>query len=189
MQAIRLKPRSAVYWSCLAQCVYIQARYHSDDQHMFTLALEYLKIAISLKPNDHLLWNALGVVAAHPGKAKFLIYQRKSLICCIVLNESGFAQHCFFKSLQLQRSAIGYTNLGFLYYRYENIQLANKAFSNAQQTDPMYSLAWIGQVSYFSFIYSDLNKETIFSRHLSRKKLIIMNRLISIVIVLIFLIM
>jgi tetratricopeptide (TPR) repeat protein len=128
MQAIHLKPRSAVYWSCLAQCVYIQARYNSNDQRMFTLALEYLKIAISLKPNDHLLWNALGVVAAHP-----------------VLNESGFAQHCFFKSLQLQRTAVGYTNLGFLYYRHENMQLANKAFSNAQQTDPMYSLAWIGQ--------------------------------------------
>jgi Tfp pilus assembly protein PilF len=66
----------------------------------------------------------------------------------VVLNQSGFAQHCFFKSLQFQRSAIVYTNLGFLYYRYENIQLANKAFSNAQQTDPMYSLAWIGQVKY-----------------------------------------
>jgi cytochrome c-type biogenesis protein CcmH/NrfG len=68
MQSIRLKPRSPVYWSSLAQCVYIQARYHSDDQRMFTLALEYLKIAISLKPNDYLIWNALGVVAAHPGR-------------------------------------------------------------------------------------------------------------------------
>ncbi|CAF0802751.1 unnamed protein product [Rotaria sordida] len=128
MKAIHLKSRSAVYWSCLAQCVYIQARYNSDDQRMLMLALEYMKVAISLKPNDHLLWNALGVVAAHPA-----------------LNESGFAQHCFFKSLQLQRSAIVYTNLGFLYYRHENIELANKAFSKAQQTDPMYSLAWIGQ--------------------------------------------
>ena len=68
MQAIQLKPRSAVYWSCLAQCVYIQARHNSDDQRMFTLAFEYLKIAISLKSTDHLLWNALGVVAAHPGR-------------------------------------------------------------------------------------------------------------------------
>ncbi|CAF4366722.1 unnamed protein product, partial [Adineta steineri] len=32
MQAIRLKSRSSVYWSCLAQCVYIQARYHSNDE-------------------------------------------------------------------------------------------------------------------------------------------------------------
>jgi hypothetical protein len=61
----------------------------------------------------------------------------------IVLNESVFAQHCFFKSFQLQRSVIVYTNL---YYHYENIQLANKAFSNVQQTDLLYSLAWIGQV-------------------------------------------
>jgi len=107
--------------------------------------------------------------------------------CVIVLNEPAFAQHCFFKSLQLQRSAIVYTNLGFLYYRYENIQLANKAFSNAQQTDPMYSLAWIGQVKHrFCFVYSDRNK--IFFRHLLLKKLNTMNQLISIVIVLIFLI-
>ncbi|CAF2532518.1 unnamed protein product [Rotaria sp. Silwood2] len=128
MQAIHLKSRSAVYWSCLAQCVYIQARYNSDDQRLLMLALEYIKVAISLKPNDHLLWNTLGVVAAHPA-----------------FNESGFAQHCFFKSLQLQRTATVYTNLGFLYYRHDNIQLANNAFSKAQQTDPMYSLAWIGQ--------------------------------------------
>ncbi len=80
------------------------------------------------------------------------------------MNESGFAQHCFFKSLQLQRTAVGYTNLGFLYYRHENMQLANKAFSNAQQTDPMYSLAWIGQVKYFfsSVLLIELKK---YSRH------------------------
>ncbi|CAF2759659.1 unnamed protein product [Rotaria sp. Silwood2] len=68
MQAIHLKSRSAVYWSCLAQCVYIQARYNSDDQRLLMLALEYIKVAISLKPNDHLLWNTLGVVAAHPAR-------------------------------------------------------------------------------------------------------------------------
>ena len=67
MQAIRLKPRSAVYWSCLAQCAYIQARYNSHKDHMLMTALEYMKVAVSLKPNDHLLWNALGVVAAHSG--------------------------------------------------------------------------------------------------------------------------
>lgn len=68
------------------------------------------------------------------------------------MKESGFAQHCFFKSLQLQRTSVAYTNLGFLYYRHENIDLANKAFSKAQQTDPTYSLAWIGQVKY-SFVF------------------------------------
>ena len=68
------------------------------------------------------------------------------LIISLELNESGLAQHCFLKSLQLQRSALAYTNLGFLYYRHDNLQCANAAFSNAQQTDPVYSLAWIGQV-------------------------------------------
>jgi len=84
MQAIRLKPRSPVYWSCLAQCIYIQARYNSDDQRMFTLALEYMKIAISLKPNDYLLWNTAGVVAAHPGKSEFCFNESKKV--CQLLN-------------------------------------------------------------------------------------------------------
>lgn len=78
MQAIRLKPRSAVYWSCLAQCLYIQARYNADDRSMLVSALEYLRIAVSLKPTDHLLWNALGVVAAHPGRLKHISNGRKS---------------------------------------------------------------------------------------------------------------
>ena len=68
MQAIRLKPRSPVYWSCLAQSTYIQAFYHSDRPRTMKLAFEYMKVAISLKPKDHLLWNALGVIAARPGK-------------------------------------------------------------------------------------------------------------------------
>jgi hypothetical protein len=71
MQAIRLKSRSSVYWSSLAQCVYIQARHNADDQRMFTQALEYMKVAISLKPTNYLLWNALGAIAAHPGKFQF----------------------------------------------------------------------------------------------------------------------
>ena len=70
----------------------------------------------------------------------------------IGLNESGLAQHCFLKSLKLQRSAMAYTNLGLLYYRHHNLDMANKAFSNAQQTDPTYSLAWLGQVSFSALL-------------------------------------
>ena len=68
MQAIRLKPRSSAYWSSLAQCMYIQARLKSDDLALLNLALEYMKVAITLKPTDHLLWNSLGVITAHPSK-------------------------------------------------------------------------------------------------------------------------
>ena len=162
MQAIRLKPHSTVYWSCLAQCLYIQAANNNDNQRMLKSALEYLRVAVSLKPTDHLLWNALGVVAAHPGRLKTLEHLKRIWICWIGLNESGFAQHCFFKSLQFQRTAVVYTNLGFLYYRYDNIEMANKAFSNAQQTDPMYSLAWIGQVEQLFLSVIQTWMETIF---------------------------
>lgn len=69
MQSIRLKRRSPIYWSCLAQCVYIQGRYKREENRpLFTRAFEYMKIAISLRPTDHSLWNALGVIAAHPGR-------------------------------------------------------------------------------------------------------------------------
>lgn len=68
MQAIRLKSRSPVYWSCLAQCLYLQARYKSNDQNLIKQALHYMKIALSLKPKNHLLWNVLGVIAADPSK-------------------------------------------------------------------------------------------------------------------------
>lgn len=37
---------------------------------MLTYSLDYMKVALSLKPNDYLLWNALGVIAAHPSKMK-----------------------------------------------------------------------------------------------------------------------
>jgi hypothetical protein len=67
MQAIRLKPRSPVHWSCLAQCLYVKARYQLNDTRLLTRALDYMKVAISLKSTDHLLWNAMGVIAAHPG--------------------------------------------------------------------------------------------------------------------------
>lgn len=146
MQAIRLKPRSSLYWSCLAQAVYLQARYQSDDQLLLKQALDYMKVALSLKPKDPLLWNALGVIAAHPSERDREKSQCSSHGYVSGMKEAALAQHCFFKSLQLQRSAIAYTNLGFLYYRYDNLQTANKAFSSAQQTDPMYPLAWLGQV-------------------------------------------
>ena len=78
LQAIRLKPRSPIYWSCLAQCVYIQGRYKPEENRpLFTRAFEYMKIAISLRPTDHSLWNALGVIAAHPGKWIRLRLNRK----------------------------------------------------------------------------------------------------------------
>ena len=71
MQAIRLKSRSPVYWSCLAQCLYLQSRYKSDDPRLLKQALDYMKVALSLKPKDHLLWNALGVIAAHPSNERW----------------------------------------------------------------------------------------------------------------------
>ena len=85
MQAIRLKPRSPVYWSCLAQSVYLQARCKAEDESLLTLAFKYLKVAISLRPKDYVLWNALGVVAAHPSRIQINIRLKdKSIVIFIV---------------------------------------------------------------------------------------------------------
>ncbi|KAF5351978.1 hypothetical protein D9756_007386 [Leucocoprinus leucothites] len=43
------------------------------------------------------------------------------------------------------KNVVTWTNLGFLYYHHEDLELANEAFFRAQITDPDYSLAWLGQ--------------------------------------------
>ena len=49
------------------------------------------------------------------------------------------------KSIELQSNAMAWSNLGILYFNQGRIDLANKAFKEAQNQDPTYIQAWIGQ--------------------------------------------
>ncbi|KAL6085656.1 hypothetical protein STEG23_008997, partial [Scotinomys teguina] len=65
-----------------------------------------LKKAVRLDSNNHLYWNALGVVACYRG-----------------IRNYALAQHCFIKSIQAEQiNAAAWTNLGVLYLATENIE-------------------------------------------------------------------
>lgn len=88
-----------------------------------------LKKAVRLDSNNHLYWNALGVVSCYSGIGNYAL-----------------AQHCFIKSIQSEQiNAVAWTNLGVLYLANEKIEQAHEAFKMAQSLDPSYLICWIGQ--------------------------------------------
>lgn len=67
--------------------------------------------------------------------------------CVLEPKNYALAQHAFIKSIELeQNNAIAWCNLATLYLHLDKVQLANKAFSQAQRSDPNYVNSWIGQV-------------------------------------------
>lgn len=100
-----------------------------DLAELLEKSLHCLKKAVRLDSNNHLHWNALGVVACYRGVGNYAL-----------------AQHCFIKSIQAEQiNAAAWTNLGVLYLATENIEQAHEAFKMAQSLDPSYLLCWIGQ--------------------------------------------
>lgn len=56
------------------------------------------------------------------------------------------AQHCFVRAIEnAPKSPIGWTNLGLLYLRHGDVELANESLIKAQTVDPDYGAAWVGQ--------------------------------------------
>uniref|UniRef100_A0A9L0SR20 Superkiller complex protein 3 n=1 Tax=Equus caballus TaxID=9796 RepID=A0A9L0SR20_HORSE len=101
----------------------------SDLKELLEKSLHCLKKAVRLDSNNHLYWNALGVVSCYSGIGNYAL-----------------AQHCFIKSIQSEQiNAVAWTNLGVLYLANENIEQAHEAFKMAQSLDPSYLMCWIGQ--------------------------------------------
>lgn len=89
-------------------------------------AVRCFKRAIELEAGNAEFWNALGVVTT-------------------TLNPK-VAQHSLVRSLHLSElNAKVWTNLGVLYLTQNDFELAHKALSRAQSTDPEYAHAWIGE--------------------------------------------
>ncbi|XP_006885431.1 PREDICTED: tetratricopeptide repeat protein 37 [Elephantulus edwardii] len=100
-----------------------------DLKELLEKSLHCLKKAVRLDSNNHLYWNALGVVACYSGIGNYAL-----------------AQHCFIKSIQSEQiNAVAWTNLGALYLANEKIEQAHEAFKMAQSLDPSYLMCWIGQ--------------------------------------------
>ncbi|XP_061045438.1 superkiller complex protein 3 isoform X2 [Eubalaena glacialis] len=101
----------------------------NDLQELLEKSLHCLKKAVRLDSNNHLYWNALGVVSCYSGIGNYAL-----------------AQHCFIKSIQSEQiNAVAWTNLGVLYLANEKIEQAHEAFKMAQSLDPSYLMCWIGQ--------------------------------------------
>ncbi|XP_068941225.1 superkiller complex protein 3 isoform X1 [Petaurus breviceps papuanus] len=133
-RALKLMP-TANTWCDLGINYYRQAQdletgsCVNELKELLEKSLHCLKKAVRLDSNNHLYWNALGVVACHSGIGNYAL-----------------AQHCFIKSIQAEQiNAIAWTNLGVLYLANENIQQAHEAFKIAQSLDPSYLMCWIGQ--------------------------------------------
>ncbi|XP_076995240.1 superkiller complex protein 3 isoform X2 [Tamandua tetradactyla] len=101
----------------------------NELKELLEKSLYCLKKAVRLDSNNHLYWNALGVVSCYRGIGNYAL-----------------AQHCFIKSIQSEQiNAVAWTNLGVLYLANERIEQAHEAFKMAQSLDPSYLMCWIGQ--------------------------------------------
>ncbi|GMK57364.1 hypothetical protein CspeluHIS016_0401980 [Cutaneotrichosporon spelunceum] len=89
-------------------------------------AISAVRLALERDASDERLWNALGVICSAAGQQ--------------------LAQHAFVVSLELYaKDSEVWTNLGFLYTRADDRELANQCFLKAQTLDPDCARAWFGQ--------------------------------------------
>ena len=89
-------------------------------------AIGHIRNALDRDAGDERLWNALGVLCEEGGEE--------------------VAQHAFVVSLELySKDPIVWTNLGYLYFRLSDLDLAGQCFLKSQTLDPDYARAWLGQ--------------------------------------------
>lgn len=140
-RALKIYPECASLWHDLGINFLYQSRElrdrckdenQSDDSEVkvrIQKALDILKQAITLDPQNCKHWDALGIA-----------------LCSKDCFNPKLAQHCFIKSIQVENNnAVAWTNLGALYLKSSNLQLAHEAFKVAQSLDPSYVGCWIGQ--------------------------------------------
>ncbi|XP_071101530.1 superkiller complex protein 3-like [Haliotis cracherodii] len=129
-RALKSIPESASLWHDLGVNYFHQSELStSASVELSQKAIQALKKAISLDPNNFRHWNALGVV-----------------VCAKYCYKPELAQHCFIKSIEVEsNNVVAWTNLGTLYLKNDNVQLAHEAFKVAQSLDPSYVACWIGQ--------------------------------------------
>ncbi|KAI8982528.1 hypothetical protein BDB01DRAFT_851026 [Pilobolus umbonatus] len=123
---------SPAFWHDLALVYYFMCLNNMEEEGNKTsdtvLSMKCCKIAIKLDPTQYLYWNTLGVVAM------------------TIIDHPKLAQAAFIKSMEYNnRSAIPWTNYGFLCLSLKDYELANQAFETAHSLDPEWISAWVGQ--------------------------------------------
>ncbi|CED83821.1 TPR repeat-containing protein [Phaffia rhodozyma] len=85
-----------------------------------------IKAALRVRPKDEQLWVSLGTI--------------------VFETSSRLSQHAFIMALEINhKNPIVWSNLGFLYLKDGDTDLAAQAFLKSQTIDPDCSLAWMGQ--------------------------------------------
>ncbi|XP_028406847.1 tetratricopeptide repeat protein 37-like [Dendronephthya gigantea] len=132
-QAVRYNSSCASLWQDVGLSYFKMSSIDKDPNERRKLcerSMKALKKALNIEPDNYIIWNTLGLVAASED-----------------VNNPELSQHSFIKSIESQKNATAWTNLGVLYLRYGKADMANKAFNAAQCTDPTYTQAWIGQAT------------------------------------------
>nr|CAB3267341.1 tetratricopeptide repeat protein 37-like [Phallusia mammillata] len=131
-RALSLNNNLSSLWHDLGHNLFHCAKMESELSVATQLAEKsqnVLQKAISLEPNNHILWNSLGVVTS----SKYI-------------ENWGLAQHSFIKSIEADsNNCWAWSNLGFMYLRQMEVQLAHRAFKVAQSLEPSFPNSWIGQ--------------------------------------------
>ncbi|KAL3287818.1 hypothetical protein HHI36_002277 [Cryptolaemus montrouzieri] len=119
-------------WHDLAVCYLNQAENCEDRdiiRKLLTKAQAIIQNCTLTNPRCWQHWNLLGNIALASDPPNYAL-----------------AQHAFIKAVILDNDcAIAWCNLGILYYKINKIELANKAFAEAQRADPNYTQSWIGK--------------------------------------------
>ncbi|KAI8975433.1 hypothetical protein BDF20DRAFT_606329 [Mycotypha africana] len=107
------------------------------EQKEAAMAIQCAKLALKLEPTQYMYWNTLGVIAM------------------TVAHLPKLAQYAFVKAIEFNnRSAIPWTNYGFLCLAQKDYELANQAFETAHALDPEWISAWMGQ-AYVASLWGD----------------------------------
>ncbi|XP_067630792.1 tetratricopeptide repeat protein 37 isoform X2 [Eurosta solidaginis] len=127
--AIKLKSNTFIWYEFASCCYYCALHLPDEASKQLHVAINACKMAINEQNDRWQNWNLLGVINLHK-----------------TINNLALAQHCFIQALTIDRkSYMAWTNLGTLYLKLVEIKLANQAFQRAQQSNPIYGNAWIGQ--------------------------------------------
>uniref|UniRef100_A0AAR2J8L1 Tetratricopeptide repeat domain 37 n=1 Tax=Pygocentrus nattereri TaxID=42514 RepID=A0AAR2J8L1_PYGNA len=147
-RALKLMAETPSIWCDLGLNYYHQSRLllsqstEQDIQPLLEKALQCVKKAVMLDSGNHTYWNALGVVAMAKGIENFALAQHSF----IKSHHTDFIYLFIYLFILLHfQNVVAWTNLGTLYLKKGNIELAHEAFKIAQSLEPLYVNCWIGQ--------------------------------------------
>ncbi|KAI1317452.1 Superkiller protein 3 [Mortierella claussenii] len=127
---------AALFWHDIALCYYYRFEATTKMGHTAIsathsrssagVAMRCLQASLQFEEENPIVWNTLGVAA--------------------LLTNARISQHAFIKAIEYDsKSAVSWSNLGYLYLINSELDLALKAFSTAQTLDPSLAQAWTGQ--------------------------------------------